>query len=266
MKYLWYIILIMSTCITVHAEESTQEPDYIMEDEVSSQEDFLYKVKKLRVKKLSDLVYLSQFSDVAVIQRRFMPKTDRISFSILSVFTLSSEFFFNPGVSGLITYNFLEEHGVEFSSNFILTFNRRVTRDLASAEIGIRVSELLPIAKSFIGMTYKWIPIYGKIALYNNSILSFDTFFNIGLGLSGIQLGSSGIKSGPSKIKIKTNPLVWEPTFITGIGQIFAINRDFGLRWDLRWHSTYSNGSAQFLNDILFSIGCSFYYPSAGLR
>ena len=231
--------------------EAEEGPD--RERMESPDEDFLRKVKTLKAKKLSDLVHLSPFSDVAVIQRRFMPKTDRVSASLLSTFTLSSEFFLNPGVAGNLSYHFLEKHGVELSGYYVLTFDRGVTVDLA--KIGADVSEEFPIARGFVGLNYIWVPVYGKIALYNKRILAFDTFFNLGAGMSGVK------RKGSSQV-------IWEPAFVLGMGQIFAITRDVGLRWDLRWHSTWETQSLamSFLNDILFSVGLSYYYPSAGSR
>ena len=228
--------------------------DLDISDADSVEEAFLKKVKKLKAQKLSDLVYLAPFSDVVIIQRRFMPKTNRVAISLASSFTLSSEFFLNPGFEGHLTYNFLEKHGVEFSGYYVFTFNRGVTNDLA--RIGANVSEQLPIARGFFGFTYKWMPVYGKIALNNRQILAFDTFFNIGAGMSGITKDKESAQ------------VVWEPTLILGVGQVFAITRDLGLRWDLRWHMTYETQGIgnSFLNDILFSIGLSYYYPSAGLR
>ena len=223
------------------------------EDVESLSEDFLKKVKSLKAKKLSDLAHLSPFSDVVVIQRRFMPKTGRLAASFSSVFTLSSEFFLNTGIGARLNYYFLEKHGVELSGYYVFTFDRGVTKDLRN--IKVNVSERLPIARSFAGLTYNWVPVYGKISLYNRKIVAFDTFFNIGGGMSGIR----------RKSKTQT---VWEPTAIFGGGQIFAITRDLGFRWDLRWHGTVEMKQKElsYLNDILFSLSLIYYYPSAGSR
>lgn len=223
------------------------------EDVESLDAGFLRKVKTLKVKKLSDLVHLSPFSDVAVIQRRFMPKTGRVSASLLSTFILSSEFFLNPGLEGHLSYHFLEKHAVELSGYYVLTFNRGVTNDLV--KIGANVSEETPISMAFIGMTYKWMPVYGKIAFYNRQILAFDTFFNIGGGMSAVK-------------KKEAPVVIWSPAVTAGIGQVFAITRDLGLRWDFRWHMTVAklSGKVRPLHNILFSVGLSYYYPSAGLR
>ena len=241
-------------CISTLANAQDKEGlSFVREDMESPDDEFVKKVKKLKAKKLSDLMRLSRFSDIAVIQRRFMPKTGRVSVSLFSVFNMSNEFFLHPGGGGHLNYNFLEKHGVELSGYYVWTFKRGVTNDLA--KLGANVSESQPIAQSFFGLTYKWMPFYGKIAFYNQQILAFDTFFTIGGGMSGIVRG-------------KDKKMVWEPTFVAGVGQVFAITRDIGLRWDLRVNSTFETRFSTFsvLNNLLFSIGLSYYYPSAGLR
>ena len=253
MKKILFTVFVVCIPLLLGAQENDDDLSLKGEDMESLNAEFLQKVKTLEARKLSDLVHLSPFSDIAVIQRRFMPKTGRVSISALSTFTLSSEFFLNPGVEGHLTYHFLEKHGVELSGYYVLTLNRGVTDDMIG--IGANVSELLPIARAFVGLTYKWMPVYGKIAFYNQRILAFDTFFNFGGGMSGV--------------KRKKNPLVWEPVFIASIGQVFAITRNLGLRWDLRYHltiETQNKAGITALHDILFSIGFSYYYPSAGLR
>ena len=251
-KKLYFVFFMIFMSFPAVAQEKEDLDIGEQEDVESVDADLLEKIKTLKVKKLSDLVHLSPFSDVAVIQRRFMPKTGRASLSLASTFNLSSEFFFNPGVESHLTYHFLEKHGLELSGYYTFTFNRGVLNDMNN--IGINATEKLPIAKSFFGLAYKWMPVYGKIAFYNKRVLAFDTLFNFGGGFSGIKKKGSAVK--------------WEPAMIAGIGQVFAITRDLGLRWDLRWHMTVRTQAnpVSILNDILFSIGLSYYYPSAGRR
>ena len=248
-------LFFMLSCVSSLWVERAGGRDLQEEDIEAPDEDFLSKVKRLKAKKLTDLVYLSPFSDISVIQRRFMPKTGRVSASLLSVFTLSSEFFLHTGAEAHLTYHFLEKHGLELSGYYVFSFNRGVTSRLAD-ELEANVAELQPIGKSFFGLTYKWMPVYGKITFNNKRILAFDTFFNLGLGMSGINRQQKG----------QAGQMVWEPTALLGLGQVFAITRDLGLRWDLRWHVTMEVETMNFLDNILFSIGLSYYYPSAGLR
>ena len=220
-----------------------------------SERAFIKKIKKLDAKSLSDLVHLAPFSDVVVIQRRFMPKTGRMSLSSSASFILSSEFFLNPGLEAHLSYHFLEKHGVELSGYYVLSFRRAVTSHFQAIEL--RADEVNPITNGFVGLTYKWMPVYGKITYYNKQILSFDTFLSLGGGMSTLSVRNSEGK------------IVWEPTLVAGIGQVFAITRDLGFRWDLRYHFTFrltGDPVSGFLTDFPFSIGLTYYYPSAGVR
>ncbi len=249
-SYLLFILLF--SCLMVFAQSSV---DLEESDIESPDQQLIQKIKKLKTKSISDLVHLSPFSDVVVLQRRFMPKTGRISLSSSTSFILSSEFFLNPGLELHFAYHFLEKHGIELSGYYVLSFRRGVTGDFKTIEL--RADEVNPITNGFLGLTYKWMPVYGKIALYDRQILAFDTFLNIGGGMSTLS------------IKNSRNQIVWEPTFVAGIGQVFAITRDLGLRWDLRWHLTFrltNDPTSGFLSDFPFSIGLTYYYPSAGVR
>ena len=252
MQKILFVFFIICFSFSSGAREN-KGPVFENEDLEHQDEDLLRKVKNLKIRTLSDLAQLSDFEDVAILQRRFMPKTGRLSVSALSTFILSSAFFLNPGAEGHLTYHFLEKHSMELSGYYVGVFDRGVTDDLS--KMGITVTEEFSLATVFVGLTYKWMPSYGKISLYNRRILSFDTFFNIGGGMSGIARGSGKA------------PMVWEPTTVIGIGQVFAITRDLGLRWDLRWHLTVqTRKNFSTLDNILFSIGLSYYYPSAGAR
>lgn len=217
-------------------------------------EDFLEQVKKLRPEKFGDLARLSPFSDVSVIQRRFMPKTGRVSASVGSNFVLSSEYFFHPGVEAHLAVHFLEKHGVELGGSYVFDFERPVTKDLSS--VYVFVDDEVYRLRSFVGLTYKWMPVYGKMAFFNTRIVSFDIFFSLGGGMSYVSKGAA-----------QKRRVVWEPTTMLGMGQVFAFTRDFGFRWDLKWHFTINTKEGfTFLNHFLMSVGLIWYFPSAGLR
>ena len=230
--------------------------DLLDSDQVEvDDEEFLEQVKKLRPKTFTDLARLSPFSDVSVIQRRFMPKTGRVSASVGSNFVLSSEYFFHPGVEAHLAVHFLEKHGVEVGGSYVFDFERPVTKDLTSVQV--YVDDEVYRLRSFVGLTYKWMPVYGKIAFFNTQIVSFDIFFSLGGGMSYVSKGSSRSK----------RRVVWEPTTMLGVGQVFAFTRDFGFRWDLKWHFTINTKEGYtFLNHFLMSVGLIWYFPSAGLR
>ena len=255
LKFFIIFSLFVTTSVAVWGQD---KEDAGLDTEELQSKDFLERVKKLQPTRFTDLVHLSPFSDVSVIQRRFMPKTGRMAVSITSNFALSSEFLLHPGAEAHLSYHFLEKHGVELSAYHVFSFDRKITGDLKP--IGVSVSEKTPVAQSFVGLAYKWMPIYGKMAFFNKKILAFDTFFSIGGGMSAITTNT-----------LRKGQMVWEPTAMVGVGQVFAFTRNFGMRWDLRWHIAFQTqadlkSNMAMLNNFILSVGFSYYYPSAGVR
>ena len=223
-----------------------QEEVDLLEEDVESVDGYhVEQLKRKDIKSVKDLVHLIPFSDVSVIQRRFMPKTGRLSLSSSAVFILSSEFFLRPGVEAHLAYHLLEKHSLELNAYYTFSNTRRVVNDLESLGINVKWDHAVSIPGAFFGLSYKWMPIYGKTAFFNKKVLSFDTFFSFGGGLSWM-----------------TNA-VWEPTALIGIGQVFAITRDFGLRWDLRLHIPVETKSDYRIRlHGIFTLGLIYYYPS----
>ena len=226
-----------------------QEEVDLLEEDVESVEGYhIDQLKKTDIKTVTDLVHLIPFSDVSVIQRRFMPKTGRVSISSSAVFILSSEFFLNSGLEAHLSYYILEKHSLELSAYYTFAAPRKVTADLERLGVSVGLGTTVSIPTGFVGLSYKWMPVYGKTAFFNKKVLSFDTFFSLGGGLS-----------------LMTN--VWEPTALFGVGQVFAITRDFGLRWDLRLHlPVETKNNYQIQSHGILTLGFIYYYPSVKAR
>lgn len=205
------------------------------------------------VKNLSDLARLSEFSDVAVIQKRFLPKTGRFELSLSGLTNLNNPFFTNFGAGARIGYYFREKYGVELLFDFLTTGERQVTKDLQK-DRGIDTDNLVT-SEGFIGAAFKWNPIYGKMTWLNRHIVPFDLNFSVGGGLT------------------KTNEGGNEPTLHLSTSQVFALSKMSAVRWDVTWNmfqanTTNARGEKDklFQSDILIGLGMSFYFPEATYR
>ena len=72
------------------------------------------KIKKLKIKNLSDLQKLTPFESVSVIQKRYLPKTFRGEFNLSVSSVISHTFFYLGGVSARV--GFFSERGSWFRS------------------------------------------------------------------------------------------------------------------------------------------------------
>jgi outer membrane beta-barrel protein len=208
---------------------------------------------KKEVGTLTDLATLAPFEDIAVIQRRFLPKTGRFEISPNAMVTLNNPFFSNMGLGLRGSYYFVEKHGIELQYFMLSNSSRAVTDNLENKR-GVR-TESLTVAKSYMGAAYKWNPIYGKMTLMNKVIVPFDLYFTLGYGLTN------------------TNESNGEGTIHIGTGQAFALTKMMSIRWDLTWNfysakATDSTGANITNNqdDLFISLGMGFYFPEAKYR
>ena len=214
------------------------------------------KTKKSRLLKLiqdpSQLSRLSHFKDVAVISRKYLPKLKRFELSGSTVLVLNNAFFNNFGMVLRGAYYFSEKWGLESHYYSLFSGQRNVTKDLKAKGIN---TQSLVVPKNFIGASVKWIPIYGKISLFEGRIIPFDLFFNMGYGITGTE-----DSQGASTIHMSA-------------GQKFAINKSVALRWDVVWNLYFPEvrrgaGRVETINhsDLYFGLGVSFFIPGAKYR
>ena len=205
------------------------------------------------VSTLSDLATLAPFDDVAVIQRRFLPKTGRFELSGVVFSNLNNPFFNSIGAGVRAAYYIREKYALEGLFTFHSTSSRQVTEDL-EAKRGITTDNVIT-SKGYMGASLKWNPIYGKITWLNKTIVPFDLNFNFGGGMTRTDSDQS------------------VPTLHLGTSQVFAWSKSMAFRWDLIWNmysgtAKNDDGTTEKLsqNDLYLGVGMSFYFPEAGYR
>lgn len=200
---------------------------------------------------LSGLGNLAPFSDIAMISRRFLPKTRRFEFSPNIGYVINDAFFNDLTFGARLSYYFREQYGAELVGISLATSNKSVTDNL-SLERGVK-TDALATPTSYFGAAFKWSPIYGKMGLMNKTIIPFDTYFLLGGGLTG------------------TNQATRPPTLHVGTGQLYAISKWMAFRWDFSWFgyqsvSAVAGGASGFYTNLHLTIGMSFFFPGAEYR
>ena len=203
------------------------------------------------IKEVSDLSKLQPFKDVAVIQKRFLPKSKRFEFYIGPAFNLNDAFFFSVGADARFGFYFSERYGLEFTAIYLSTTSRQVTDNLQSRGVSTR-SFVSP--QGYYGVDFKWVPSYGKMTWANRRITPFDLYFLFGAGMT------------------PTNQSKTEATGHLATGQIFALSKSSAVRWDLSWFMLTStsevdkSGNRSLYHNVLFSLGWSGFFPEATYR
>lgn len=202
--------------------------------------------------KLSELATLSPFQDIAVIQRRFLPKTMRLEMSGNGLFSTNNAYFNNFGLGARLGFFFQERYGIEATYQMVGSSERPITEGLVDNQ-NIKTSALVE-PESYYGLMFKWAPIYGKMAWFQERIIPFDFYFTPGFGVSTTASGES------------------ESTLSLGMGQLFALSKSFGVRWDFYWNYYQTTvvvdgiSDKQNHSDLFLSLGVSYFIPEAGYR
>lgn len=214
-------------------------------------------VQNSKVKSLTDLNRLAPFSDISVIQKKFLPKTGRFQLFTAGGLTTNSPWFINLGVKANIGYHFSESLGVEFSGMFLTNAEGESAKEIR-ANNNLQPDKFV-VTKSNLGLDLIWSPIYGKISTLDNEIIPFDMYFAFGAGMAGTNSQEKTV-----------------PTFHAGTGQIFALSKSMAFRWDYSWilyqatpvadvNSTSAPSKSTY-NDLVFTAGVSFFFPEANYR
>ena len=202
---------------------------------------------------LSKLAQLAPFSDVAVIQIRYLPKTSRFElFPNLGVL-VNNPFFMNFDAGARLAYGISEKFAIEANFMYIMSTKQKVTTDLMAAPHFVQTSAFVT-AQTFYGADIRWSPIYGKMGFFNKSIVPFDMYFS----------GGAGIMNTTQN----TSPMA----FHLGTGQIFALSKGTAVRWDVSAYfynsapNTTSSVKTDSNTDIYVNLGMSFFFPEATYR
>lgn len=248
------------------ADEAVQEPSPPV---VEQKED--PKKKMDEPEEISDLKKLETFDDIAVIQKRYLPKTGRFEFYVGGGTNLNDAFFVGNGVSLRLGYNFREKWGIEGIYSYIQNDNRDVTNELLKRGVNTEGSVS---TDGYYGVDLKWTPIYGKYAYFNDKIIPFDLYFTLGVGKTDPKFVNSSTASA-KQITVES-----PYTVRVGAGQIFAITKWMAFRWDIAMHfiaadttSTVtvnnvatSTTKGEMNNNLFLNVGLSFFFPEANYR
>ncbi len=213
------------------------------------------KKDEVKVNELKDLSRLSPFREVSVIQKKYLPKTERFQFYGALGTTTNTPWFLNSGVKLGLAYHFTETLGIELTGMFLTSSEREVAKEIRNIN-GLKPEQFI-YTKGYYGLDLMWVPIYGKLSNMDGGIIPFDMYFSIGAG-------SSNTNSNEGNV----------PTMHIGTGQIFALTKAIAFRWDYSLNifqatpvSTTNNSVAKgSYNDLILSAGVSFFFPEASER
>lgn len=191
----------------------------------------------------------SLYSDLAVIQKNYMPKSGRFQLTAGLVTVPTDVFYLTGGLSLRALYHFNEAWGAELFYNY-LSSSARPEIDNISNNNNVSVQNLVSL-KSFMGANVYYNFMYGKMSMNETKVLPFELYNTIG---GGNMTNSQNYSSSAVQV---------------GMGGLLSLTRSTALRLDLTWafYSTKnivgqdSNENSTFLN-----LGYSWFFPEPDYR
>lgn len=189
------------------------------------------------------------FSDLAVIQKNYMPKSGRYQLNLNASSVPSDAFYSTMGVAVRGAYHFNETWGAEAFTHLFTSAARDEVSNIATKNL-VKVSNLVSL-KSFSGINIYTNFIYGKLSIKDERVLPFEIYSTFGLG----SLITSKDDSSPSAQ--------------IGAGALFSINRSGALRVDLSWalyQTKLDQQVSSIENSTFLSLGYSWFWPNPEYR
>lgn len=206
-------------------------------------------VEKKGVMISENLEELAPFSEISVLQLKYLPKTSRFQFFGGLGSMMNDPWYNNFGLNLKFAFHFTEVWGLELTYMPFSSTEKDTTKKLFESH-GVAARSFVTV-KSYTGVDIIWSPIYGKMASATDKIVPFDMYFAVGGGQAKIDNGTGG------------------SSFHASTGQIFAINKSTAFRWDFGWHmfnATPVDRASQTFSSLVLSAGFSFFFPGAKYR
>ncbi len=197
---------------------------------------------------LTDLSKLAPFREVSVLQKRFLPKTQRFQFSGGLTMVTNDPWYWNFGAGLRLGYYFREAWGIEGSGEFFSHSERDQVKDLRQNN-SIKTDSIV-FVNNYMGVDVIWNPIYGKMSLRNLRIIPYDIYFAAGMGTVGV---GNATQASVSAMHL-------------GTGQIFGLTKNTAFRWNFDWkYFTAQPQNPEKPSEPLKAGNFSYFMLSAGI-
>lgn len=197
----------------------------------------------------SDVESSALYSDLAVFQKSYMPKSKRVQLTSGIVMVPTDVFYLTGGLSLKAAYHFTESWGLEVFTNLLGSSARQEVDNIASKQ-NVSVKNLVSL-KSFSGANVYYNFIYGKLSLLDFKVVPFEIFNTLGVGT---MMNSQDFQSSSVQV---------------GIGSLFSLTRSSAIRLDLSWAFYQTKNILDKTvneNSTFLSLGYSWFFPEPQYR
>lgn len=182
---------------------------------------------------------------IKAVQRKVFMKKGRVEIFPQFSLDLNDPFYQHLIVGGSVAYHLADSFAIEARGGYAFASIKQGALRFVRQETDSLIKNP-PEFKYHADLDLLWAPIYGKISLFGDSILHFDTYVTAGPGIFGTDAGLN-------------------PAANIGIGQRYFITEWLTARFELRDYMFLDsrNTSSDLQNLLVFGFSVSGFLPTA---
>ena len=182
--------------------------------------------------------------EIRVIRPRYFNKSKRLELGAEMSAIMNETFIYTFMATGLAAYHFTESIALEASFSYGFHFDKADKRVLFD-DFEIKTQIFRAQLNSTLAL--QWTPIYGKWQLGSGNLVYFDTYFQGGVGTTGINWQYTDFcdvpdfSQNPDAEPLPGNQVASYPTFMLGAGQRYFVSKRQAYKLDFRFHRFFYN-------------------------
>ncbi len=182
---------------------------------------------------------------IKAVQRKVFLKKQRLELFPYFGFDLNDPFFTHLVLGGSLSYHLVDSLSIDARGGFVFASIEKNIVRIIRTEAGA-ILENPPEFQFHADVDLTWAPLYGKISLFGDAILHFDTYVSGGPGVFGTDEGVN-------------------PSFNVGIGQRYFINKWLTFRAELRNYMFIEerNNASSLQNLMVVGLFVSLFLPTS---
>jgi outer membrane beta-barrel protein len=162
--------------------------------------------------------------EIRVIRPRYFVKSGRAELSAGLGAIMNQTFIYAAVATGLLTWHFTEQLGVEAQAGYALDIDRD---DKIALDDSFHIKTILLRPETLANARLVWTPSYGKFNLTASDIVYFDTHVTVGAGYTGIRYVYDHCEPPDP---MPASHTVQYPTVVLGLGQSYFLSKSSSLR------------------------------------
>jgi len=185
---------------------------------------------------------------IKAVPRKAVLKMGRLELGAFATFSVNDAFWQHYAASGSVIYYPHDAFGIGLGVDYMYAHARQSNLDVVRQTL-TSVPATFEKPRLFAHLDFYWVPIYGKISLFNTQIVHFDFYATAGVGFA-TSFGSAQ-----------------PPAVNGGIGQRFFVSDWLALRFEVRSHLFVDTADVEGFersdvqNYVMAMAGVSFYLP-----